>query len=379
MTEEHRPTLIEHLEQISDPRIERTKRHKLIDVLVIAVCATICGAEAWTEMEEFGQAKEAWFRRFLELPNGIPSHDTFRRLFMLLKPTEFQRSFLSWVKEMAAVVKAELINIDGKQLRGSRSAQDKRNGKEGLRMVSAWAAEQRLVLGQVKTQEKSNEITAIPQLLQMLDIAGCIVTIDAMGCQREVAAQIVSQGADYMLSLKGNQGTLHKDVAEYFQWAQQSKFTGVECSFTETIEKDHGRIEQRRCWTTEDVEWLEQKEAWAGLKSIVMVESRREVIGCGASLERRYFISSLAADAAEALRCVRGHWAIENSLHWVLDVCFREDDCRIKAANATENMATLRHMALNLLKQEQSCKRGIKTKRLKAGWDEDYLLKVLQI
>src|SRR5215210_2351283 len=191
MKEPKTPALIEHLEQVSDPRIERTKQHKLIDILVIAVCATVCGAEAWTEMEDFGEAKEQWFRRFLELPNGIPSHDTFRRVFMLLKPSEFQRSFLSWVKELAAVVKAELVSIDGKQLRGSRSRQDKRDGKEGLRMVSAWASEQRLVLGQVKTQEKSNEITAIPALLAMLEIAGCIVTIDAMGCQKEIAAQII--------------------------------------------------------------------------------------------------------------------------------------------------------------------------------------------
>jgi predicted transposase YbfD/YdcC len=379
MTEPKRPALIEHLQQINDPCIERTKRHKLIDIVAIAVCATVCGAEAWTEMEEFGEAKEQWFRRFLELPHGISSHDTFRRVFMLLKPSEFQRSFLSWVKELAAVVTAELINIDGKQLRGSRNRQDKRDGKEGLRRVSAWASEQRLVLGQVKAQEKSNEITAIPQLLAMLERAGCIVTIDAMGCQTEIAALIKSQEADYLLNLKGNQGSLHKDVADYFQWAEKIRFKGIPYSFTEQVEKDHERIEQRRCWTTEDVEWLVQKEEWAGLKSLVMVESRREVIGQAATTERRYFISSLAADAKEALRCVRGHWAIENSLHWVLDVSFREDSCRIRAENATENMATLRHMVLDLLKQEQSCKRGLKTKRLKAGWDEGYLLKVLRI
>jgi predicted transposase YbfD/YdcC len=298
---------------------------------------------------------------------------------MLLKPAEFQRSFLSWVEELASLVKAELVSIDGKHVRGTRSAQDKRAGREGLRMVSAWASEQRLVLGQVKTAEKSNEITAIPELLRMLEIAGCIVTIDAMGCQKEIAAQIVEQEADYVLSLKGNQGTLHKDVADYFEWAEKIKFKGIDHSLTETIEKDHGRIEGRRCWVTEDVDWLLQKEAWVGLKSIVMVESVREVIGQAATTERRYFISSLAADAQEALRCVRGHWAIENSLHWVLDVSFREDACRIREKNAAENMAILRHLVLNLLRQEKSCKRGIKTKRLKAGWDESYMLKVLNI
>lgn len=379
MSNSNAPSLINYLEQISDPRIDRTKRHKLIDILVIAVCATICGAESWTEMEEFGQAKEGWFRQFLEVPNGIPSHDTIRRLFIRIKPSEFQGSFVEWVKSAVKLCQAELVNIDGKHLRGSRSKQDKRDGKEGLRMVSAWASEQRLVLGQVKTAEKSNEITAIPELLKMLEIAGCIVTIDAMGCQKAIAQQIISQEADYMLSLKGNQGSLHKDVAQYFTWAEQIAFKEIEYSFTASVEKDHGRIETRRCWTTEDVDWLVQKESWAGLKSIVMVESTREEIGQAATVERRYFISSLAADAQEALRAVRGHWAIENSLHWVLDVSFREDECRIKAENGAENMAILRHIALNLLKQERSCKLGIKSKRLKAGWDESYMLKVLNI
>lgn len=379
MTEIDNPSLVEHLTKIKDPRIDRTKEHLLIDILTIAVCATICGADGWTEMQEFGEAKEEWFRLFLELPNGIPSHDTFRRVFMLLRPSEFQQVFLDWVKTIAKQMKTELVSIDGKHLRGSRTAAERKDGKEGLRMVSAWASENGLVLGQVKTREKSNEITAIPELLRVLELKGCIVTIDAMGCQTEIAAQIIAQEADYVLSLKGNQGTLHKDIADYFYWAEKHGFKEIEYDRAQTLSKGHGRIEERRCWVTEDVDWLVQKPKWAGLKSIVMVESRREIIGKEASLERRYFISSLAADAKEILRAVRGHWGIENSLHWVLDVAFREDHCQIKDVTAAENMAILRHIVLNLLKQEKSCKRGIKTKRLKAGWDESYLLRVLQI
>lgn len=379
MTEVESPLLLAHLGKINDPRIDRTKDHLLIDILTIAVCASICGADSWTEMEEFGEAKEAWFRSFLTLPNGIPSHDTFRRVFMLIKPAEFQQVFLAWVKEVAKEVGAEVVSVDGKHLRGSRTRQERKDGKEGLRIVSAWASENSLVLGQVKTQEKSNEITAIPELLRVLELKGCTVTIDAMGCQTQIAEQIIEQEADYVLALKGNQGRLHKEVEDYFYWAQRIGFKEIAYSFTETVEKGHGRIETRRLWTTQDVAWLSQKENWAGLKSIVMVESIREIIGQAASVERRYFISSLAADAKETLRAVRGHWGIENQLHWVLDVAFREDHCQIKDANAAENMAALRHFVLNLLKQEKSCKRGIKTKRLKAGWDESYLLEVLQI
>lgn len=377
MAQRQEPSLFEHLSKIKDPRVERTKRHKLTDILVIAVLATICAAESYPDIEEFGIDKEEWLRTFLELPNGIPSHDTFRRVFILIKMSEFQELFFSWMKAIAELSSGEIVAIDGKQLKGSKRREQTIN--EGLRMVSAWASKNRVVLGQVKTQEKSNEITAIPELLRLLSLKGCIVTIDAMGCQREIVKQIVSQEADYLISLKGNQGNLHKDVADYFTWAEKIKFREIEFDYFETFEKGHGRIETRRCFVTEDVDWLENKEDWSGLKSIVMVESIREVIGKSRSCERRYFISSLAADAKESLRCVRGHWQIENSLHWVLDVAFREDSCQIKVENGAANMAILRHIALNLLNKEKSCERSIKGKMLKAGRNQDYLLKVLNI
>lgn len=377
MTPNQEPSLFEHLSKIQDPRIERTKRHLLTDIPVIAVLATICAAESYPDMEEFGIDKEEWLRTFLELPNGIPSHDTFRRVFILLRMSRFQEVFFSWIKQIAELSAGEIIAIDGKQLKGSKKKQPTTN--EGLRMVSAWAEKNRPVLGQVKTAEKSNEITAIPELLGLLSLKGCIVTIDAMGCQKEIVEQIVEQKADYVISLKGNQGNLHKDVADYFIWAEKVKFRELEYDFFETVEKGHGRIETGRCFVTEDVDWLAGGAAWAGLKSMVMVESIREVIGKSATCERRYFISSLAANAKENLRCVRGHWRIENSLHWVLDVAFREDSCQIKVENGAANMAILRHIALNLLNKERSCKRSVKGKMLKAGRNQDYLLKVLNI
>jgi len=368
-------TLFESLTIIKDPRVERTKLHSLIDILVIAVCATVCGADNWEDIAEFGEAKREWFATFLELENGVPSHDTFRRVFILLDNIELKTLFVDWISSAVSLGKGSLISIDGKNLCGSK---EPIKGKKALKVVSAWASEQSVVLGQVKAEEKSNEITAIPELLKIIDIAGCIVTIEAIGCQKEIVKEIVEKGADYVVSLKGNQGNLHKEIKDYLDWAERIGFKEMTSDYCRTLEKGHGRIEERRCWVTEEVGWLKEKENWKNLTSVIMVEARREVIGKEKTMERRYFISSLTANAEEALRCVRGHWAIENQLHWCLDIGFREDDCRVREAKSAENLATLRHIGINLLKQETSCKRGIEAKRKKAGWDDSYLLKVLK-
>ena len=367
-------SLIEHFSTIDDPRIDRSKLHKLIDILVIAICATICGAEGWEDFELFGNCKLDWFKSFLELPHGIPSPDTFRRVFARLDPTQFQQAFLDWVRSVTRLTDGEVVAIDGKQLRRSH---DSATGKHAIAMVSAWAEENRLVLAQAKIAEKSSEITAIPELLRLLEISGCIVTTDALGCQTEIAAAIVAKQADYVLAVKGNQPHLFEDVVGYFDWALQEGLRQTRYTVDETVSGEHGRVEVRRCYATEDIEWLRRKAEWKGIRSIAMVESERSVGGQEPSRQRRYYISSLEADAGQLNRAIRGHWSIENALHWVLDIAFREDDSRIRKDHGPENMATLRHIALNLLKQDKSIKVGIKSKRKNAGWDERYLLKVL--
>ena len=366
--------LVEHFSSITDPRIDRCKLHKLIDILVIATCATICGAETWEEFELFGESKKDWFKKFLELPNGIPSHDTFRRVISRIDPRQFQQCFLQWVRSAYEITRGQVVAIDGKLSRGSR---DSRKGKSAINMVSAWASENRLVLGQVKTDEKSNEITAIPELLNMLEVSGCIVTIDAIGCQTEIAKKIVEKEADYVLAVKANQGNLYEDIVTYFDWAMEDKFNQTAYTTHETIDGDHGRIEVRRYYATSDITWLRNKAEWEAIESIAMVESERTVLGEETTRERRYYISSLEAEAKPLGKAIRGHWSVENSLHWVLDVGFREDASRIRKDHGPENLARMRHIALNLLKQDKSLKVGVKSKRLKAGWDEAYLLKVL--
>ena len=366
----------EHFSKVSDPRVDRTKEHKLIDIITIAICAVICGAEGWVDIELFGKSKLAWLKTFLELPNGIPSHDTFGRVFSRIDAQEFQFAFYEWVWAVNDIVQGQIINIDGKQLRGSK---DKVLGKRAIYMVSAWAEENELVLGQRKVDEKSNEITTIPELLKLLALAGCIVTIDAMGTQTNIAKAIVEAKADYVLSVKENQGHLYEDISVLFGVDQAQNFKYASLAYAQTTNKGHGRIEVRECWSTSNPQYLDLLRGqydWMGLQSIAMVVSTRIIEG-KETKRVRYYISSLPSDAQRLLSIVRKHWSIENDLHWVLDVAMNEDHCRVRKDQAPENFAVLRHIALNLLKQEKSAKGGIHAKQLQAGWKEDYLLKVL--
>ncbi|RPI68586.1 MAG: ISAs1 family transposase, partial [Geobacteraceae bacterium] len=354
---------------------ERTKLHKLIDILVIAICAAICGCDNWEDIAAFGEAKQEWFATILELPNGIPSHDTFSRVFGRLNPDEFRSSFMAWISAASELIDGQVIALDGKVLRRSH---DRGIGKGAIDMVSAWACENRLVLGQVKVDEKSNEITAIPQLLKALEISGCIVTIDAMGCQTEIARTIVDEGGDYVLALKDNQGNLFEDVQKLFADLESSHYQAYIYDYEKTVNKGHGRIEIRECWTISDPQILRHLrgfENWKKLQTVSCIRSQRW-IGDEKTSEDRFHIASMVG-AKRVLGSVRSHWGIENGLHWTLDLAFDEDRCRVRKNNGPENFAILRHIALNLLKQEQTCKRSIKGKRLMAGWREDYLLKVL--
>jgi predicted transposase YbfD/YdcC len=368
-------SIVEHFSTLTDPRILLKTDHKLIDIVVIALCAVIGGADDWVEIADYGQIKEDWFKTFLELPKGIPSHDTFRRVFLLINPKEFGERLIDWIREVFPRIGSDVIAIDGKTARGSH---DRANGEKAIHMVNAWAVKQRLIVGQVKTDDKSNEITAIPELLKIIDVKDCVVTIDAMGCQKQIVRQIVKQGGDYVLSLKGNQGNLHKEVELLFEKAKEDDYKDLPHDVHTTVDGGHGRIETRTYTTIGDVDWFEDKSKWSKLTSFGMVVSKRE-IGDRVTEETRYFISSLPNDAVRFAEAARGHWGVENSLHWCLDIAFREDDNRLRKGHGATNMAILRRFALTLIKQDPSRKVGVKASRKRAGWDNEYLLHLLRV
>lgn len=362
-----------HFGQLEDPRLDRQKRHSLIDIIGVTIAAVIAGAETWMDVERFGKAKREWLRTFLTLANGIPSHDTFGRVFALLDPEAFQRRFIDWVRAVHEQVTG-VVAIDGKTARRSH---DHAKGKSALHMISAWATETGVALGQTAVDDKSNEITAIPELLKLLQLSGCLVTLDAMGCQREIAQAIVETGADYLLTVKGNQETLREDMEQEFKAALADGFAHMDHQYYETLDKGHGRLEQRQYWYTSDIGGLGTLERWPKLAGMVLCRATRTVNG-DTSVEDRYFITSSACrPAAQIADAIRAHWQVENCLHWVLDVAFNEDQCRIRSGYAAQNFATIRRLALNALKANKTKKGGIKSKRLQAAWDNDYLREIL--
>ena len=368
-------SILAHFSLLEDPRRnDWNTLHPLSNIVTIALCAVISGAEGWHDIAIFGKAKEPWFSQRLKLEHGIPSADTFRRVISSIDPAVFAECFLSWVNAVVGKLGGGVVAIDGKTLRGSY---DKDDPKAALHLVSAWADSANMILAQYKVDQKTNEITAIPTLLKVLDLEGCLVTIDAMGCQHEIAQQIVDQKADYVLSLKGNQGLLHRDVKDYFAEVKQGGSERKGLSFSETVNLDHGRKEVRRCWVSDDVTWVSGYGKWAGLCLIAMIEYVRDVY-TESRVERRYYISSRALTASGLMEAVRQHWGIENKVHWVLDVSFSEDASRIRRDDGAENFSTLRRMAINLLRRDETSKRkNIKGRRKRAGWDNQYLEQLL--
>lgn len=365
-------SLLTILREVPDPRVDRRKLHSLPDVLCIAICALLCGADSFEDMEVFGHAKQDWLETFLDLPHGIPSHDTFNRVFAALDPEQFLDCFIRWTQSLRTAVAQELVALDGKALRRALN-----QGDCPKVVVSAWAVESGLSLGQLKVTDKSNEITAVPQLLRVLELSGCIVTLDAMGCQKNIAKEIQEADADYVLALKGNQGTAFAEVKSFLDDAIQRNEKHLVT--TATVDKGHGRLEERRYWQSEQLAWFADRAEWEGLRSVGVVESIRTVHG-QETLERRYYLSSLTNDAVRFARAVRGHWSVENQLHWVLDVNFNEDQSRARSGHADENLATLRRWALNLIKADhQKSKRSLKGRMKAAGWDNRYLLHLLGI
>jgi predicted transposase YbfD/YdcC len=369
--------MVDHFAELKDPRVDRTKRHPLLSILAIAIGAVIVGAETWDEIEEFGTVKAEWFARFLDLPHGIPSHDTFNRVFAALNPHQFRACFAAWMRSVAQVLPTDVIALDGKTVRRSH---DRHAGREAIPMVSAWACMNRLVLAQERVSDKSNEITALPALLRVLELKGCLVTIDAIGCQREIAEQIREHGGDYVLALKENQPKLLEEVTTTFAQARANVFVDLVMNQERNVDNGHGRLEIRRHWVIADPDilaWLHDEYGWPGLQAIGMVEAERR-LGAERSRETRYYLLSRALSAQHFGEVVRSHWGIENQVHWTLDVTFGEDQSRIRHGDAAENFVVLRHLALNLLRRQQVKRLSIKAKRLKAGWDDAFLLQVLQ-
>lgn len=365
-------SIVEHFSSLKDPRIERNKLHGLIDIVALTICAVASGADGWEAIEQFGREKLEWLRKYVALENGVPSHDCVANVIARLSPRGFRECFMSWTEAVTEASGGEVIAIDGKTSKGSRDQKSRRNP---LHLVSAWATTNRLVLGQEATDEKSNEITAIPKLLALLELKGCIVTIDAMGCQRAIAEQIVEQQGDYVLGLKGNQSSLQEAVEDFFCAAEAAGYAEVSYEYAEEVDKDHGRLEIRRYWVSEELRSLPHTERWKGLRSIGLVE-RECLQGDTRSIERRYFINSIPAQAKLFAHAVRGHWGVENRLHWRLDVVFNDDASRIRKGNAPAIMASIRHLCLNLFQRESSSM-SLAKKRRKAAWNDDYRAKVV--
>lgn len=376
MTKPPTATIAEHFGTVEDPRVACLITHPLVNIMTITLCAVIAGADNWSEVATFGEGKQEWLGQFLDLSQGTPSHDTFTTVFARLDPAQLQDGFISWVRAVYHRLSGEVVAVDGKKIRHSF---DTASEQPMLTMVSAWATEAEAVLGQLPVAEASNEITAIPQLLRLLDLKGCIVTVDAIGCQKEIAQQIVDQEADYLLAVKGNQAALLEDIELFFRLAEQNHFAKVNCTTAAMVNKGHGRIEIRHCWAIsgeESLQFLRDYQAWPKLRTLVRIDSERR-LGERITRHSRYYISSLPNDAEHLLQVKRSHWAIENGLHWVLDIAFREDDSRVRKGHGAHNLALFRHMAVNLLKQEKTAKGGIHNKRMQAAWNEHYLVKVL--
>jgi len=362
--------------EITDPRINRRLRHPLVNILTISICAIICGCDDFHSIEEYGKSKINWFKSFLDLDNGIPSHDTFNDVMNRLKPKEFSHAFTQWVSQLGDL-RDDIVSIDGKAMRRTL---DKASGASAIHLVSAWSAKNNFCFGQIKVNEKSNEITAIPLLIDLLDIKGATITMDAMGCQFAIADKIVDSQADYVLALKGNQGEFHDDIKLFLETNLKDDFKNTPHTVSNSVTSDHGRIEQRNVWLTSDVQWLiERHPRWKSIKGIAIVDSIRDLQG-KVSREQRLYITSHGTKSADFIaNAIRSHWLVENKLHWQLDVSFNEDHNRLRSGYAAENLSMMNKIALNLLKNEKSVKVGVKTKRLKAGWDEAYMMKVLTV